>query len=259
MAYEVDIMKELMWRVQCEMNQSLYELSKMPEGRLYPFRQGDKTYYYQIFGKGKDRTRKGISANSKLVYQLARKEYLIRATKGQAAAMRWIKQTVAKIDLDFWQSVMIEVQNRFPQLPPHVFILGERYEDTGNRKGTMFLDETIHRTKLGVMVRSKSELIIAEMLESQEIPYQYEVELPFDDYHLCPDFTVVRPRDGKIIFWEHFGLTNDSEYIKRMDLKLVKYRNMNIKPWDNLMISYDREDGSLDMGIIRALIESWLK
>jgi hypothetical protein len=255
----METLKQLMGRLNSEQKQAIQQLSQLPEGRLYQEKHGDRTYYYHLLGKGKARIGKGITKDQRLIYQLARKEYLLVVLKKQEAGMKWIEGISAKMDLDAWQDAVEEASKRFPALVPAVFLLGDQYEPHPTCRSNMFLGGTIHRSQRGVLVRSKSELFIADMLESLGIPYQYEIELPYGGYHLCPDFTVVRPRDGKVIFWEHFGMTHDGEYLRKMDLKLDKYRNMEIRPWDNLMISYDKEAGSLDVGLIRALIEGWLK
>ena len=67
-----------------------------------------------------------------------------------------------------------------PQLPHHLIDLGESYA-AGK----------IYHTLAGYMVRSKSEVIIANMLHEREIPFTYEVPLFAEDgtFYL-PDFTV---------------------------------------------------------------------
>lgn len=259
MAYDVEILKQLMWRLQNEHKLAFYELSKLPEGRLYREMIRGESYYYHVMGYGKERTRKGITKNTRLVYQLARKEYLMIEIKKQEESMKLISDISTKMNLQSWIDAAETVSKKFPAMPPEVFLLGDQYESQPIHRSTMFMEGTIHRTQRGVMVRSKSELIIADMLESLGIPYQYEVDLPYDDYHLCPDFTVIRPRDGKVIFWEHFGMTHEEEYLRKMDIKMDRYRSMNIQPWNNLIISYDREDGSLDVCLIRALVDGWLR
>jgi hypothetical protein len=259
MTYEKEIINQLMLKLQNEHKQAFAMLPTLPEGRLHQEKHGDRIYYYHIVGKGKGRTRAGITKNRQLIYQLARKEYLLNVMKKHDDNLEQLNKISSKMNFCVWQDAGAVVREKFPSLPFEVFIKGDQYEPQPPRKSTMFLNGTIHRTQNGIMVRSKSELIIADTLESLGIPYQYEIELPYDDYHLCPDFTVIRPRDGKVIFWEHFGMTHDEEYLRKMDLKLVRYRKLNIQPWHNLIISYDREDGSLDVGLIRALVEGWLR
>ena len=261
MTYEIEALKQVMKKLQFENKQALQNLSLMPEGRLYQEKRGERFFYYQRIGMGEKKIRKGITKNHKLLYQLARKEYLLVLTKSHQRSIEIIKRwesIISEPDICFWQQAAEDISKKFSKLTQEIFLLGDQYEPYPNNRANMYLDDIIHRTQKGVKVRSKSELIIADMLESIGIPYQYEAELSFEMHRYYPDFTMIRPRDGKVIYWEHFGLTHDGEYLKKMDHKLEKYRNMGIKPWDNLMISYDEEGGSLDIGIIRALVEGWL-
>ena len=61
------------------------------------------------------------------------------------------------------------------------------------------------------MVRSKSEVIIANQLYNSGLEYTYEKDLEYASGKLRPDFTVVTP-NGKIIYWEHLGLLGTEEY-----------------------------------------------
>ena len=73
-----------------------------------------------------------------------------------------------------------------------------------------------------------------------------------------PDFTIKRPRDGKIIYWEHLGMTADAAYLESNIKKMRQYAEVGITPWDNLIITYDQSDGGIDVKIIDALIRGWL-
>jgi hypothetical protein len=80
----------------------------------------------------------------------------------------------------------------------------------------------IHRTLSEYMVRSKSEVIIANMLFERGIPFKYEVPLfaPDGTFYL-PDFTITW--NGEEWYWEHLGLMEDENYRNRWNT--VK------KPW----------------------------
>lgn len=112
----------------------------------------------------------------------------------------------------------------------------------------------IHMTQSGLRVRSKSEAIIVGILEANKIPYRYEAVLDIGGRRFYPDFTVRSPRDGAIFYWEHFGMTGDTEYIVAMEDKLRVYREAGITPWNKLITTYDRENGSLDARMIEAII-----
>ena len=64
-------------------------------------------------------------------------------------------------------------------------------------------------------VRSKSERSIADMLTEADIPFRYEPELVIGAKRYYPDFMILCS-DGSIVIWEHFGMTDDSEYFHKM-------------------------------------------
>src|SRR5205823_2340380 len=80
----------------------------------------------------------------------------------------------------------------------------------------------IHRTLAGFMVRSKSEVIIANMLFERDIPFRYELRrsAPDGTFYL-PDFTVTWA--GRTWFWEHWGLMEDEKYRRHQQTKKQWY------------------------------------
>lgn len=66
----------------------------------------------------------------------------------------------------------------------------------------------VHTTSKGLKVRTKSELLIAEMLYRYHIAFRYEQILYANHRRYAPDFTILRA-DGRIMYWEHFGMTNN--------------------------------------------------
>ncbi len=70
-----------------------------------------------------------------------------------------------------------------------------------------------HRTNNGEMVRSKSEVIVANILARLGIYYEYEKRLhnPYDNSDsISPDFTI--HHDGKVFYWEHLGMLQKPSY-----------------------------------------------
>jgi hypothetical protein len=80
----------------------------------------------------------------------------------------------------------------------------------------------IHKTLAGYMVRSKSEVIIANMLSERDITFRYETKLmaPDGTFYL-PDFTVTWK--GEKWYWEHWGLMEDVKYRNHRDTKKQWY------------------------------------
>ncbi len=101
----------------------------------------------------------------------------------------------------------------------------------------------IHRTLTGEMVRSKSEVIVANVMTNSGIDYEYEAILGVapNDFRL-PDFTLTYK--GKIYYWEHLGMLNLESYRKEWERKKEWYEKHKLI--GQLVISQDGPDGSID-------------
>ena len=93
-----------------------------------------------------------------------------------------------------------------------------------------FLEEgLIHRTTRNELVRSKSEVIIANMLHSLGITYANEQ--PFigkDGSVRYPDFTIEDSETGMRIILEHLGMLSEPAYRRRWLAKLDWYRAQGV-------------------------------
>ena len=110
----------------------------------------------------------------------------------------------------------------------------------------------IHRTKRGVMVRSKSEVIIANELENAGLDWNYENGDQFIEAQgkkLLPDFVI--QHNGKKYYWEHLGLLNNSKYRKDWEEKKKCY--LSIKDII-LKITTDKPNGAIDSDDVLKII-----
>jgi hypothetical protein len=80
----------------------------------------------------------------------------------------------------------------------------------------------IHEALTGDMVRSKSEVIIANLLHERGIEFRYEKPLYAQDGTMyLPDFTLVW--NGEEVYWEHLGRLDLPEYLKKWEVKKAWY------------------------------------
>lgn len=103
----------------------------------------------------------------------------------------------------------------------------------------------IYTTADGNRVRSKSEVIICNLLASAGITYKYEEPLLYGDgERISPDFTIYLP-DGTIRYWEHLGMLGNEEYDARWADKLQIYERyfpgQLIKTYESGTLSKDVE------------------
>lgn len=120
-----------------------------------------------------------------------------------------------------------------------------------------FAEHLIHQTRHGQLVRSKSELVIANMLEDMGILYEYEKVLkgevvPGWKY---PDFTFVDPV-GEIVVWEHLGMLNQPVYAQGWEKKRAWYEKNGFTEGHNLFTTRDDEQGGLDSRKVEQVAKS---
>ncbi|MCB9423192.1 MAG: ATP-dependent DNA helicase RecQ [Ardenticatenaceae bacterium] len=85
-----------------------------------------------------------------------------------------------------------------------------------------FSRQRIHQTLSGDFVRSKSEVIVANILFQSGIPFTYEQRLYAPDgSHRLPDFTI--RWNGKTFYWEHLGMLDLDDYAQEWALKKAWY------------------------------------
>lgn len=113
-------------------------------------------------------------------------------------------------------------------------------------------------TSRGLGVRSKSEQLISEKFYEFDVPFRYEQLLKIGEHLYYPDFTARNRRTGKLLYWEHFGMVNDVQYMKKRRAKLEAYEVAGIVPWDNFIATYDDAKGGLDMQYVEYMIKYWL-
>lgn len=124
----------------------------------------------------------------------------------------------------------------------------------------------IHRTRKGIAVRSKSEVIIADLLFAKDIDFQYERALQVaDGSWRSPDFTIEDDTTGVTIYWEHLGMLQRPSYRRKWEQKLAWYKRNGILPQaegggpnGTLVTTEDGDDGSISSADIEALVDELL-
>jgi hypothetical protein len=162
----------------------------------------------------------------------------------------------------------------------NLFTLSLRPDET--RPEIPYPEALIHRTRRGVLVRSKAEVIVADILDTlvgdpSEIDWKYEEPLyhPDDpnDYRL-PDFTIGYA--GDIYYWEHLGMLSVPAYHEgwkrkrrwyeeRMGIPVVgdgalPVRERTVEPGISPLVitSRDGEDGSIDARRVEMLAKKYI-
>lgn len=118
-------------------------------------------------------------------------------------------------------------------------------------------------TSRGERVRSKSEMIIADILAKNNIPYKYELPQQMKAaggklIPVYPDFTCVNLRTRQEFLWEHLGRMDDPEYAKKTVRKLRTFRRNGIFLGKNLLVTTECDGIPLDRKEVEILVKTFL-
>ncbi len=113
-------------------------------------------------------------------------------------------------------------------------------------------------TQKGERVRSKSEILIADVLNRNGVPYRYEYPLDLPGAGVIhPDFTVLCA-DRQEMIWEHLGMMDDPEYaagaLRRIDL----YERSGYYPGRTIILTHETAARPLGTRMIEAVIREYL-
>jgi hypothetical protein len=90
----------------------------------------------------------------------------------------------------------------------------------------------VHHTQRGELVRSRSELLIANLLHELGASYDYEVPFTGADGRMVrPDFTILG-EFGETVLWEHLGTLGDPRYAARWEEKKDWYARNGVLPME---------------------------
>ena len=107
-------------------------------------------------------------------------------------------------------------------------------------------------------VRSKSELIIANMLNDRDIPYHYECPFELGDRIIHPDFLILNKRTKEVFIWEHFGKMDDTEYNAKVLTKIEAYIANGHHLGKKLIATFESSQIHLNLQIVSKLIAEYL-
>lgn len=239
------------------------ELKGLPDGSLYVYQKGGRNYYCQRLpkeGNRKKERRIAISNDSDTILALVRKKYVEAALENLRKDVENLNRAISNYSPIGEEHVMRSFVRKYPELKRGLYFGGSDPSVwTDHYVQPEFHAENLKSVSAqGERMRSGGEMYIASRLDHFGIPYRYEDNTGIPDLSYAPDFKILRPRDRKIIYWEHFGKVNDYGYVLDNIEKVKTYISYGIKPWDNLIMTFNNEKGGYDGKLIDSLIECWL-
>ena len=211
------------------------ELVTLPDGSLV---KRGKFYYHVINQK-----QVGITKNEKLKRKLCQKKYLLFQQKKLSKSILALERSLDKIHEVTDEETISSFTGAYGEMPNAYFFhpsmqkwLAEDYETNSYRKESLKFS-----SNNGIKLRSKSEVFIANQLESYHIPYRYDTAIKLGNRLIYPDFTIKSPYTGKIILWEHFGALHLAEYEKKMNDKMDLYLKSGYIPFETIIYTFESD------------------
>lgn len=242
----------------------MHELQCLPDGEFFCTDQGKYRRYYQRLpakGNRKKERRYGVKKQPEVLNGLVRKEYVTDALKIIDQDIRAVELACKRYHPIDENTVMKIFLSEYPELAKGIYprdINPEEWKKRMPRIDNYHPENLIHTAADGTKNRSKNELYIASRLDHHGIIYRWDCPTGIPGLYHSPDFTILRRRDWRIIYWEHCGMMDLSSYRKRNTKRLRDYEEFGIVPWDNLIVTYDTVEGGLRGDLIEAMIKCWL-
>lgn len=243
------------------------------EDSIYAFERNGKALYYAAhLDRDKKKWIRKYIKKSELWYaqKLAQEEYdrrINEVAKKQLKALVKFKRIMQKNDIEevytgrnrILQNLITPIKLTDKQL------IEEWLINTKEQQNPYPITTELY-TNRGEHVRSKSEKIIADKLDSMKIPYRYEIALPINRKDMngipkiCyPDFTLLDIKKRKVWYLEHMGMLEKDGYMADALNKLDSYIQNGIIPGKNLIITYEKEDGGLNTKNLEILLKQYLE
>jgi hypothetical protein len=238
-------------------------LAKAPDGYL---RVLDRKTYVEYYWRKNPRDTNGEfipKKDWKIARRLAQKDYDTKMLNLAEHELKLVKRYLEYGQDNDMTAIYDNLSSRRKELvipysePDEMFVknwMGITYEPMGFDE-----DYPEYYSDNGIRVRSKSEIIIANMLEKYQVPFRYEYPMILDKRGMVrPDFTCLNIRKRKEFIWEHFGMMDDEEYAQKNVQKINSYEENGFHAGINMIMTFETSLTPINSNIIRTMIENYL-
>lgn len=228
-------------------------LAHVPEGTIY-FRgsgkRGRLSPYMITCAEGKQKRIRIPDSEEKLIKALRYKKYakhirtrILQNIKALQHALRY--QSLDESLLAYGGESFLDCREFFFGSPPK----NAAFDALEERQNPYRPERLRVKTKLGAF-RGKSEHDVACIFAELGLLFKYEAPCILPGVTRYPDFTVLHPRTGEIVYIEFCGLMHRAGYREDMAEKLEEYARGGIYLGVNLFIITELPDRDLDLEAI---------
>lgn len=236
----------------------------LPQGNLRIRNDKGVPRYYHVQMTGDTIGKYLTQKDQELVKQLAKKDYTNKLMQVAEKELKDIQKYLGRhgeMDLENVYTNLNDYRKELvePMVIPDN-ILEEIWQAEHYEINPYEPEAKVYLTKKDELVRSKSEMMLADMYYELGIPYRYEAQLLLKNgKKKYPDFTLLQTKTRQIIYHEHLGLLDQEKYRKLNLAKLDEYRRNGIYLGKNLIITYEGEGSYLNIREIKQMVQELWK
>ena len=234
-------------------------LKTAPKERLRIRKKGTNYQYYSE----KNKKRTYISKkNIEIARKIAQRDYYQKLLPGILKNLKVMNQFFKGYNPNKLEQCYTGLSSARKQLVEPIFIDNETYATQWQAKKYERKKDSPDGsfiTQKDEVVRSKSEIIIANLLNSRKVPYHYEYPLQLSNGNIIyPDFFCLNKRTRQEFYWEHCGKMDDPIYTTSITQRIADYSKTGIIPGKNLILTFESARTPLETKAIVRLIEIYL-
>ena len=237
-------------------------LREAPEGRLRCTKKGGRAEYYLITEKGDTKGKYIHKSDQGLAALLAQKSYdqkILKMVKIELTRVDNLINIIRSHDLVGLYAHLPEMRKELVNpiyLPDEEYV--KQWKDRQYDRLEFKEDEAEFYTLADERVRSKVEILIANMMYQKKIPYHYEVPVKLVRLGIvfC-DFEGLNVKKRRTMYHEHFGMMDDPEYCERALRKISDYQRSGYHLGENFIATFESKKQPLDMRLLEKLMDHY--
>lgn len=261
------------------------ELSSCPPGTLLNNSNcGRPRYYHCFYSSDGLRRRISLQFGDPLIEILARKEFLRVSLDAIRQNITNLKQTLSNYRSLDPADVIAASKRAYKLLPDKSFFTNQHeYELWQTVKDLEALTDDLiefrceehrewaereypkntydyrglHLTSFGLRVRSRGEIVIAEVANTLGLPFRHDQIITLEDGSaISPDFTF-EDKYYEEFYIEYCGMMDDPDYVRKHLIKRGRYERNGVNEWNNIRYIYSKDD-SLNAAEVKHILLDWV-
>lgn len=240
-------------------NSEMLNFQKLPDGSLITSKSKYSVSYYEKSKATKNKKVYIRKENIDKARKLAQKSYLKKVLTLSYKRINQVKKILLDYDTDeidlIYEKLSIERKALIKPVKTTKKLYINEWKQQKIPSSNFFKDDLKIIANSGILVRSKSEKILADLFDEFDLIYKYEKPIKIDKYTLRPDFTILNTETCEEIIWEHFGLIDNYNYANKAIKKIILYESNGYIRGNNLIISYETTENPLNTNWIRNIIK----